>query len=71
MRLELRVKEFLGSGDDDPPAAMAEAESRGLRPSWARLGGWHPIVPPASAVVAAVRPARAPGGPERRACAGA
>jgi hypothetical protein len=56
MRLEFRVKEFLGSGDDDPPAATAEVESRGLRPSWARLWGWHPIVPPSSAAVAAVAP---------------
>jgi hypothetical protein len=29
MGLELRMKKLLGSGDDDLPAAMAEAESRG------------------------------------------
>src|SRR5712671_2989032 len=54
------MKKLLASGDDDPPAAMAEAESRGLRPSWARLWGWHPIVPPSSPAVASVAPARAP-----------
>ncbi len=67
MGLELRMKKLLGSGDDDPPAAMAEAESRGLRPSWARLWGRHPIVPPSSPAVAAVEPARAPVGSWRRA----
>src|SRR5712671_3592638 len=54
------MKKLLASGDDDPPAAMAEAESRGLRPSWARLWGGHPIVPPSSPAVASVAPARAP-----------
>jgi hypothetical protein len=53
MGFAFRAKKLLGGGDDDPPAATAEAESRGLRPSWARLWGWHLIVPPSSAALAA------------------
>ena len=61
-------RSFSGGGDDDSLAGTAEAESHGRGP---RLVCWHPIVPPSSAVVAAVGPARAPGGSGRRACVGA
>ena len=68
MSLELCAKKLLGGGKDDPLAGTAKAESHGRGP---RLACWHSIVPPSSAVAAVVEPARAPGEPGRRACAGA